>query len=120
MSDFKNIINLNSYIRIESIKSDFQRDCEYISNESQIDKIDIFKIQNIIFENSQLRFLFYDSLKLKGIEHTVINCLSSDEIFEESMFNARGIIVFDNVCACKNNHILETITNYKNSKLLVC
>ena len=120
MSDFKNIIDLNSYIRIESIKSDFQKDCIYVSDESQIDKIDVFKSRNIIFENSHLRFLFYDSLKMKGINHTIINCLSSDEIFDESMFDANGIVVFDNVCACKNNHILETVVSYKKSKLLVC
>ena len=81
---------------------------------------DIRKYTNVIFETSQLKNEFFDYLSLQATDFTVINCLSSIEIFEDALYNARGLVVFDNVCCCKNNDILEKVVGYKKSKMLVC
>lgn len=113
-----NIINLNSYIRISSIKDKFEEKCLYVQSEEDFNNIGEYS--NIIFENSQLKNNFFEKLGLGCIQHTIINCLSSIEIFEENLFNARGLVIFDNVCCCRNNEILEQVINYKNKKMLVC
>lgn len=120
MINYSNIINLNSYIRISSIKNMFEEDCLYINDINEIKKIDVEVCSNIIFENSQLKTLFFESLKMKDISHTIINCLSSYEIFDKSLYYANGIVIFDNVCSCRNNEILEAVVGYKKKKLLVC
>lgn len=118
MINTSNIINLNSYIRISSIKESFEESCLYVSSEDDLSKINNYN--NIIFENSHLKNIFFESLILKDINHTVINCLSSTEIFEDLLYNASGLVIFDNVCCCRNNDILEKVINYKKNKILVC
>ena len=115
-----NIIDLNSYIRIDMIRKDFQNECIYVSSMEELKGIDIYKCKNIIFETSQLKNLFYEGLQLKDVNHTVINCLSSNEIVNSLLNEATGLVIFDNVCGCKNNYILETVMKYKDKKLLVC
>ena len=80
----------------------------------------VFKYSNIIFENSNLKNRFFESLKLKDINHTIINCLSSTQLFENSLYNAVGLVIFDNVCCCKNNEILEKVISCKMKKMLIC
>ncbi len=118
MFNATNIINLNSYIRISSIKESFEDNCLYVTSDEQFS--DVNKYKNIIFETSQLKNHFFEYLELKDCEHTVINCLSSQEIFDNNLFNARGLVIFDNVCCCRNNEILEEVINYKKNKMLVC
>ena len=118
MINLSNIINLNSYIRISSIKEQFEDDCLYVTSDSQLSEV--CNHINVIFENSQLKNRFFEHLILENINHTVINCLSSTELFEESLYNSRGIVIFDNVCCCRNNEILEKVISYKNKKMLVC
>lgn len=118
MINRSNIIDLNSYIRISSIKKEFEDNCIYVTDDNQLNIIQ--KYTNVIFDNYQLKNQFFEHLNLKDIDHTIINCLSSTEIFEDSLFNAHGIVIFDNVCCCKNNEILEAVVNYKKSKMLVC
>ena len=118
MIDKTNIIDLNSYIRISSIKEQFEERCLYVKSEEDFG--DISKYTNIIFETSQLKNLFFERLILRDVNHTVINCLASTEIFKENLFDAHGTVVFDNVCCCKNNEILEMVIDYKKSKILVC
>ena len=115
-----NLIDLNSYIRINSIRESFEAGCIFVSSLEEMRKIDIYNSKNIIFETSQLKNRFYESLILRDIDHTVINCLSSNELFDSMISQAKGIIVFDNVCSCKNNYILEQIEECKERKLLVC
>lgn len=115
-----NLIDLNSYIRINSIRESFEAGCIFVSSLAEMRKIDVYNSKNIIFETTQLRSQFYESLLLRDIDHTVINCLSSNEMFDSMLNEARGIVVFDNVCKCTNNYILEQIENYKGRKLLVC
>ena len=116
----KNIIDLNSYIRIDMIRQDFQNECLYVSSMDELKNIDVHKCKNIIFETSQLKNLFFERLQLKDVNHTVINCLSSNEIFDSLLGQSSGLVIFDNVCGCKNNYILETVMKYNNNKLLVC
>lgn len=118
MIDKLNIINLNSYIRISSIKEQFEDSCLYVTESDQIPIV--YNHINIIFENYHLKNEFFEYLIMKNINHTVINCMSSLEIFKESLWDARGIVIFDNVCCCKNNDILEEVINYKKKKMLVC
>lgn len=113
-----NIINLNSYIRISSIKESFEDNCLYVTTDDQFK--DVNKYINVIFETSQLKNRFFEYLELKDYEYTVINCLSSQEIFDNNLFDARGLVIFDNVCCCRNNKILEKVTDYKQNKMLVC
>ena len=118
MINLTNIIDLNSYIRISSIKESFEDNCLYVNNEDQLK--DVCKYKNIIFKNSKLKNQFYEYLNLHAIDYTVINCLSSLEIFENSLYDARGLVIFDNICCCRNNDMLERVMNYKKSKMLVC
>ena len=118
MINKSNIINLNSYIRISSIKEKFEENCLYVTGDEQLK--DIQKYTNVIFETSQLKNEFYDYLNLRAIDYTVINCLSSNEIFEKTLYDARGLVIFDNVCCCRNNEILERVIDYKNRKMLIC
>lgn len=118
MINKSNIINLNSYIRISSIKESFEDSCLFVN--SSDDFRNIYDHTNIIFENSQLKNNFFEQLILDNVNHTIINCLSSIEIFENSLYNATGIVIFDNVCCCRNNEILEKVMSYKNKKMLVC
>ena len=115
-----NIIDLNSYIRISSIRENFEENCLYIKDFDEIKNLDLHNCNNIIFENSHLKTAFFDKLNLADIDYTVINCLSSVTIFEGLMTNIHGIAVFDNVCSCRSNEILDVVINYKNKKLLVC
>ena len=115
-----NIIDLNSYIRISDIREDFEKDCLYVNNIDDVLSIDVYKHKNIIFENTQLKNLFFERLSLRDINHTIINCLSSYELFSNSLLDVRGIVLFDNVCACRNNDILKEVIKYKGKKLLVC
>ena len=103
---------------MSSIQQEFEESCLYVTSEDQIKEV--CKYKNVIFENSQLKNQFYDHLNLQAIDYTVINCLSSIDIFEEALYNANGLVVFDNVCCCKNNEILEKVVDYKNKKMLVC
>lgn len=103
---------------MSSIQQQFEDSCLYVMSEEDINETS--KYTNIIFETSQLKNRFFESLILKDIKHTIINCLSSQEIFEKMLYNADGIVVFDNVCACRNNDILKLIIEYKKKKLLVC
>ena len=105
---------------MSSIREDFENRCLFISKYEDIKNIDIFKDTNVIFETTQLKTKFFESLQLKNINHTVINCLSSQEMFEEMVREGQGILIFDNVCVCRNNYILETVINYKNRKMLLC
>lgn len=118
MINRSNIIDLNSYIRINSIKNEFENDCLYVTEEVDCDKI--CKYTNVIFETSQLKIKFFESLSARGIEYTVINCLSSIDIFEDTLFEARGLIIFDNVCCCRNNDILKRVIEFKDNKMLMC
>lgn len=118
MINKSNIINLNSYIRISSIKEQFEENCLYVTDDDQLK--DVYEYTNVIFENSQLKNEFFEYLNLHAIDHTVVNCLSSNEIFEKSLYEARGLVIFDNVCCCRNNEILEKVIGYKNKKMLVC
>jgi len=118
--NFSDIINLDSYIRISMIREDFENDCQYIGSTDDVVNLDVFESKNIIFENYQLKNMFYNTLNLKDIKYTVINCLSSLDIFEENLHQAAGIVVFDNVCTCENKDILEQVIKYKKKKLLVC
>ena len=113
-----NIINLNSYIRISSIKKQFEESCLYVTSCDQL--INVYKYTNVIFENSQIKNEFFEYLNLRDINHTIINCLSSQEIFEDSLYNASGLVIFDNVCCCRNNDILKKVIDYQNKKMLVC
>lgn len=115
-----NVIDLNSYIRISTIKEQFEKECLYITSQDSAERINIENTTNIIFENSQLKSIFFDKLNLMDIQHTVINCLSSVEIFEDTLYNATGVVIFDNVCSCRNNEILKSVINYNQKKLLVC
>lgn len=115
-----NIIDLNSYIRISSIRENFEDDCLYLTEFDEIKNLDLHNCNNIIFENSHLKTAFFDKLNSLDIDYTVVNCLSSIDIFEQLMTNVHGIIIFDNVCSCRNNEILDVVINYKNRKLLVC
>ena len=99
MINRSNIINLGSYIRINFIRESFEESCLFISSQDEINSIDIYKNTNIIFDNSSLKSNFYESLNLKAIEYTVVNCLSSIDIFNKNLFEARGIVVFNNVCS---------------------
>ena len=118
--NFSDIINLDSYIRISMIREDFKNDCLYIDTTDDIVNVDVFNAKNIIFENYQLKNMFYNTLNLKDIKYTVVNCLSSTEIFEDNLLQASGIVIFDNVCTCENKDILEQVIKYKKNKLLVC
>lgn len=118
MINLSNIIDLNSYIRISSIKEQFEDNCIYVSNEDEFDNIKNY--QNIIFETSQLKMRWFEKLEFNGLNHTIINCLSSVEIFDDALYNCSGVAIFDNVCCCRNNEILEKIMNYKKTKMLVC
>ena len=118
MINKSNIINLNSYIRMSSIQQEFEESCLYVTSDDQLREVPKYK--NVIFETSQLKNRFFDHLNLQAIDYTVINCLSSTEIFEDSLYNANGLVVFDNVCCCRNNEILEKVIGYKNKKMLVC
>ena len=120
MINTSNIINLNSYIRISSIKEKFEENCLFINDIDEINDINVYNCENIIFETSQLKNLFFESLKLKDVPHTVINCLSSTELFDNAVFNSHGITIFDNVCSCRNNEILDEVIKYKNKKIMVC
>jgi len=115
-----NIIDLNSYIRISSIRETFEKSCVYVSNFDEVDKLDIYNCNNIIFENTHIKNTFFERLNLTDTNYVVINCLSSIDIFKEAMHDPKGIVVFDNVCSCRNNDILEIVTNYKGKKVLVC
>ena len=113
-----NIINLNSYIRISSIQKEFEESCLYVTSRDQLPEVCDYK--NIIFETSQLKNSFFDYLNVHATKYTVVNCLSSLEIFEESLFESEGIVIFDNVCCCRNNDILKQVVDYKKDKMLVC
>jgi hypothetical protein len=103
---------------MSSIKESFEDSCLYVTSEDHLK--DIFKYENVIFETSQLKMSFFDNLKLSCKDHTIINCLSSQEIFEKQLYEATGLVIFDNVCCCRNNDILEKVTGYKENKMLVC
>lgn len=103
---------------MSSIKDSFEDSCLYVGDEDDLKKVKGYV--NVIFENSNLKNLYFESLKLSDTRHTIINCLSSTEIFEESLFHAEGLVIFDNVCCCRNNEILEKVLDYKNKKMLVC
>ena len=120
MIDRSNIINLNSYIRINFIRESFEKNCMFVGSFEDITNIDVYKDINIIFENTTLKTNFYESLNLKSVNYTVINCLSSVEIFESLLHESKGLVIFDNVCSCRNNEILEKVVSYKGNKLLVC
>ena len=120
MIDTKDIIDLNSYIRINTIREDFERTCLFVTTPEEMQRVDVMLSQNIIFETTNLKNRFFERLRLEDIDHTVVNCLQSIESFEERMLEARGMIIFDNVCACHNNDILEKVMQYKNKKMLVC
>ena len=120
MINTQEIIDLNSYIRISTIREDFEHSCLFVNDYDGIQKIDVMLPQNIIFETSNLKNRFFERLQLEDINHTVINCLQSVETFESSMIDAHGMVVFDNVCACRNNEILDMVMSYKNKKMLVC
>ena len=113
-----NIINLNSYIRISSIQQEFEDSCLYVTNIEQLSEVCEYK--NIIFETSQLKNSFFEYLNLHTTKYTVVNCLSSLDIFEEQLFDADGLVIFDNVCCCRNNEILKQVIDYKKNKMLVC
>ena len=118
MINKSNIINLNSYIRISSIKESFEESCVFVNNDEEFQKL--YDCTNIIFETSQLKTEFFEYLILNNINHTIINCLSSTEIFDDLLYNANGLVIFDNVCCCRNNEILEKVIDYKKKKMLVC
>lgn len=113
-----NIINLNAYIRMSSIKESFEESCLYVNNDQELSKV--LDYTNVIFENSQLKTEFFESLQLKDIRYTIINCLCSTELFEDTLYNADGLVIFDNVSCCRNNEILEHVIKYKKKKMLVC
>ena len=118
MINWNNIINLNSYIRVSSIKESFEDKCLFVTESKQLP--DVMEYTNVIFETSQLKTRFFEYIGLRAIDHTIINCLSSLEIFEKMLYDAKGLVIFDNVCCCRNNDILERVMNYKKNKMLVC
>ena len=120
MINTSNIINLNSYIRLERIRESFEKECQFVTSFDEVTNIDVYKATNIIFDNSSLKSNFYEELNLKDVEYTVVNCLASYEIFNNILNESRGIVVFDNVCSCKNNDILESVMKYDKKKILVC
>ena len=103
---------------MSSIQKEFEDSCLYVTSDDQLREVPKYK--NVIFETSQLKNRFFDHLNLQAIDYTVVNCLSSIELFEEALYGANGLVVFDNVCCCRNNEILEKVINYKNKKMLVC
>ena len=103
---------------MSSIQKQFEDSCLYVTSANDFE--DVFKHTNIIFENSQLKNEFFESLTMRDYNHTVINCLSSLEMFEDSLYNANGVVLFDNVCCCRNNEILEKVVGYKKRKMLLC
>jgi hypothetical protein len=103
---------------MSSIQKEFEDNCLYVTSENEIPQA--LNYTNVIFENSQLKNEFFESLKLRDYNHTVINCLSSLEIFENALYNAEGVVMFDNVCCCRNNEILEKVVEYKKRKMLLC
>ena len=103
---------------MSSIQQQFEDSCLYVMSEEDMKSTDDYT--NIIFETSQLKNRFFESLIFRDIKYTIINCLSSQEIFEKSLYNIDGIAIFDNVCACRNNEILKQVIEYKKKKLLVC
>ena len=103
---------------MSSIQQEFEDNCLFVNNED--DLTNILGNTNVIFENSQLKNEFFQMLILKDFKHTIINCLSSTDIFEELLFNAEGLVIFDNVCCCRNNEILEQVVKYKKRKMLLC
>ena len=120
MIDRSNIINLNSYIRLELIRESFEKECLFVTSIDEVANIDVYKNTNIIFENSSLKNNFYEVLNLRDLEYTVVNCMSSIDIFNDLLSEARGIVIFDNVCSCRNNEILEKVVKFNKKKLLVC
>lgn len=103
---------------MSSIKESFEDSCLFVNGDQDFQ--DIYGHTNVIFENSQLKNNFFEQLILNNINHTIINCLSSIEIFEKALYESNGIVIFDNVCCCRNNEILEKVIDYKKKKMLVC
>ena len=69
-----NIINLNSYIRVSSIKESFEDKCLFVTEPKQLPNVTEYT--NVIFETSQLKTRFFEYLELQAIDHTVINSIA--------------------------------------------
>ena len=79
-----NIIDLNSYIRISSIRENFEENCLYIKDFDEIKNLDLHNCNNIIFENSHLKTAFFDKLNLADIDYTVNIYLGDDLVYSQS------------------------------------
>lgn len=116
MSD--NFVGLTSYIKNQYIKEKFNSHHIVINNMGDVEyyanKVSLGLIGNFIFENSQLKNAFFSIIKTNMPNITIINCNSSYKRILDTLEEARGLIVYDNVHKCQNIELIN------NNCILVC
>lgn len=115
------MIDLNSYIKVDFLRSEIQKSSIVVTN---IDEADLFAlnisqgiIQNVIFEKSSLKSYCFDRIKTL-CDVNIINCNSCIDRFCEDYAQSSKVTIFDNINQCKNPDILDIIFNSKG--ILVC
>lgn len=98
----------NGFTKVNSIE-----EAEIIAN-----KVSRGEIFNILFESSVIKERFFSIIDTNRPDITIINCNSNKERFEEAVWNAPGLIIFNNINKCKDSDILNIIEN--NKGILVC
>lgn len=115
------LLDLNSYIKVDSIKRELKRSCVIVSNIEEADNyvrsVCRGELHNVIFEKSSLKSYCFGKIA-NTIDINVINCNSCLERFCENLQIDAKITIFDNVNNCRNIDILEIVLNKKG--ILAC
>ena len=111
---------LSTFVKDEFLKKKLFEEGIYVEDFNHADElanaVNYGKLFNIVFQNSNLKERFLDTLSTQRPEMTVINCNSSIDRFFENDFT--GLLIFDNIKKCKDTEILEEIKKYK--AVLIC
>lgn len=118
------LIDLNTYIRVDSVRRKLEQSCQVITTEEDANQfalnIALGNKQNAIFSKTTLKHMCFNRIcELCGVKVKVINCLSARDRFDQMLTEDNSsIIVFDNVGKCKNLYILDTVL--EKNEIIVC
>ena len=69
------------------------------------------------FSKSSYKNRFLTTVKMMSNDICIINCDSNPERLKNDLYEAQGVIIFDNVDKCKNSDIFDYIIK---NKIIIC
>ena len=115
MSD--NFTNLTRYIKNSYIKDMFTS--SYICVDSMEDaekwgrNFSLGEYNNLIFKTSYMKEVFFTTITSNRKDITIINCNSNTSKLNELLWNAKGLIIYNNIDRCEDPDVIDIIRNKK-------